>query len=108
MDPAELIDHPPRDDDQGGPVDLVGPVLSRIRAEPTPAPALPGLPLLAVLMTMLCLALGLEWLTRQADVRHLVTALQPTTDAVWSFGDLGVVLVVLTSVVLLLGRRVSA
>lgn len=108
MDPVDLIDHPPRDDDQGGPVDLVGPVLSRIRAEPTPTPALPGLPLLAVLMTMVCLALGIEWLTRQADVRYLFAVLQPTADAVWSFGDLGVVLVVLTSVVLLMGRRVTA
>ena len=108
MDPTDLIDHPPRDDDQGGPVDLVGPVLLRIRSEPAPRAVLPGLPLLAVLATMVGLALGIEWLARQADVQQLFVALQPTATALWSFGDLGVVLAVLASVVLLMGRRVTA
>lgn len=108
MDPADLIDHPPRDDERDPPVDLVGPVLARIRHEPPPARAMPGLPLLALVASMVGLALGLEWLVRQAVVREAFAAVTLQHGAPWSLADLGVVLAVLGAMALLMGRRVTA
>lgn len=107
MEPAELIDHPPRDDETAGHVDLVLPVLRRIRAEPPPLRTLSATPLLAVVATMVALALGIEWLVRQPAVLHSFADLHQS-GASLSLADLGVVTVVLLSMTLLMGRRVTA
>lgn len=108
MDPADLIDHPPRDDERDGPVDLVGPVLARIRHEPPPARAIPALPLAAVVASMLGLALALEWLARQPVVREAATSATLASAVPWSLADVGIVAVVLATLFLLMGRRVTA
>lgn len=108
MDPADLIDHPPRDDGGDLPVDLVGQVLARIRHEPPPARAVPGLPLLALVASMVGLALALEWLARQAAVREAFTAVVLQHGTPWSLADLAVVLAALGAMALLMGRRVTA
>lgn len=77
MNIAELIDHPPREDD---PVDLTADVMRRIR-RPVRRPLVPGSFIVFALMVSAVLACGLDWAGRLRPLSAL------PVDVGWSWSS---------------------